>query len=163
MQKILSVLVVLCGAVIISSTAAAKSDVKSDVPSDSDSALAVGTEVHSYDNQMIQAGQIAEASAHARSHRHCWRAVKDAMVEAAVIDDRPTTKYAKQAAAELEEKYGFKKIDVSDPSDAPVGSVLVYGGHGAGHIEIRTADGFVSDFVSDHPSRRPLIGVYVRI
>ena len=30
----------------------------------------------------------------------------------------------------------------------PLGSVLVYGGKGAGHVELRTAKGFVSDFAS---------------
>ena len=157
-RKILSVLLALCGAMIISSTAFANSH----DPSDSDPA-AINTEIHSYDDQMIQAGEIAEANARSRSRRRCWRAVKNAMIKANVLDDRPTTKYAKQAGQELEEKYGFKKIEVSDPFEAPIGSVLVYGGRGAGHIEIRTADGFVSDFVSDHPSNRPLIGVYVRI
>ena len=44
----------------------------------------------------------------------------------------------------------------------PVGSVLVYGGRGAGHVEIRTDDGFVSDFKSNKPSKRPLIGVYIK-
>ena len=44
----------------------------------------------------------------------------------------------------------------------PVGSVLVYGGRGAGHVEIRTEGGFVSDFVSRTPSERPLVGVYVK-
>jgi hypothetical protein len=39
--------------------------------------------------------------------------------------------------------------------------VLVYGAsQAAGHVEIRTQNGFVSDFVSKTPSRRPLIGVF---
>ena len=158
-KKILSALLVLCGAAMFSSTAVAKSS-----PSDEGSeSAAISTEIKSYDDQMIQAGEIAELNARAKSRRHCWRAVKDAMIAAQVLEDRPTTKYAKQAGEELEEKFGFKKIEVGDPFQAPIGSVLVYGGRGAGHIEIRTADGFVSDFVSDHPSNRPLIGVYVRI
>jgi len=123
----------------------------------------ITTYIRSYDNQMIEAAQIAESNAHKRSHRRCWRAVKDAMVEAKVLEDRPTTRYAKQAGEELEQKYGFRKIDITNPFEAPIGSVLVYGGRGAGHVEIRTADGFVSDTVSSHPSRRPLIGVYVRV
>jgi hypothetical protein len=45
---------------------------------------------------------------------------------------------------------------------APVGSVLVYGGRGAGHVEFRTKQGFVSDFSTPNPSKRPLIGVYVK-
>jgi len=70
---------------------------------------------------------------------------------------------AKQAGQELVSNYGFKKVTVSDPYSAPVGAVLVYGaGRAAGHVEIRTADGFVSDFRSKTPSRRPLIGVYTK-
>ena len=46
----------------------------------------------------------------------------------------------------------------------PIGSVLVYGSRrGAGHVEIRTRRGFVSDFRASAPSRRPLIGVYAKI
>ena len=44
-----------------------------------------------------------------------------------------------------------------------VGAVLVYGGKDAGHVEIRTPTGFVSDFASDKPYlKRPLIGVFVK-
>jgi hypothetical protein len=45
---------------------------------------------------------------------------------------------------------------------APLGSVIVYGGKGAGHVEFRTKTGFVSDFSTPRPSKRPLIGVYVK-
>ena len=31
-----------------------------------------------------------------------------------------------------------------------------------GHIEFRTKTGFVSDFTNVNPSKRPLIGVYVK-
>jgi hypothetical protein len=51
---------------------------------------------------------------------------------------------------------------VNDPHAAPVGAVLVYGGRGAGHVEIRTETGFVSDHASLKPSPRPLIGVFVK-
>jgi hypothetical protein len=53
---------------------------------------------------------------------------------------------------------------VSDPFSAPVGSVLVYGtARSVGHVELRTRDGFVSDFRSKTPSRRPLLGVYAKL
>jgi hypothetical protein len=53
---------------------------------------------------------------------------------------------------------------VHDPFKAPVGAVLVYGARrAAGHVEIRTKDGFVSDFRSKIPSPRPLIGVYAKL
>jgi hypothetical protein len=58
---------------------------------------------------------------------------------------------------------GSKKLPVSDPYEAPVGAVLVYGAkRAAGHVEIRTREGFVSDFRSKTPSRRPLIGVFAK-
>ena len=44
----------------------------------------------------------------------------------------------------------------------PVGAVIVYGGADAGHVELRTASGFVSDFISPTPYPRPLIGIYVK-
>ena len=58
----------------------------------------------------------------------------------------------------------FRPLPVRDPYLAPIGSVLVYGSRrAAGHIEFRTRDGFVSDFKSKTPSRRPLLGVYAKI
>ena len=59
-------------------------------------------------------------------------------------------------------RYGFERLDVDDPFEAPVGSVLVYGGRGAGHVEFRTKTGFVSDHASRKPSTRPLIGVFIK-
>jgi hypothetical protein len=89
--------------------------------------------------------------------------VKEALLAAGVIKSRPTTPYAKQAGQELVNNFGFKKLPVNDPYQAPIGSVLVYNANrAAGHVEIRTKDGFVSDFRSKTPSRRPLLGVYVK-
>jgi hypothetical protein len=115
-----------------------------------------------YDSRMMRAAEIAAARARKHSTSRCWRYVKTAMLAANVIDSYPSTAYAKQAGAELYQRYGFKKIDVRDPYKAPVGAVLVYGGNGAGHVEIRTKSGFVSDFASATPSPRPLIGVYIK-
>jgi hypothetical protein len=111
---------------------------------------------------MVRAAEIAQARAHRHSTSLCWRYVKNALLAAKIISTRPDTAYAKQAASELQNEYGFKKLDVKDPYRAPVGSVIVYGGRGAGHVEFRTTKGFVSDFVSLRPSNRPLIGVYVK-
>ena len=58
--------------------------------------------------------------------------------------------------------FGFKKLAVQDPYAAPIGAVLVYGGRGAGHVEIRNKTGFVSDFRAAKPSKRQLIGVYAK-
>ena len=117
---------------------------------------------YKYDKRMIRAAKIAEERARAHSARRCWRYVKKALLAAEAVDTYPKTAYAKQAGGELASNYGFKRIKVSNPYDAPIGSILVYGGRGAGHVEIRTADGFVSDFKSKRPSKRPLIGVYVK-
>jgi hypothetical protein len=114
-----------------------------------------------YDSRMIRAAKIAEDRARSSSANHCWRYVKQALLQAHVVSSYPGTAYAKQAGPELV-RYGFKKISVKNPFKAPVGAVLVYGGRGAGHVEIRTASGFVSDFESAKPSKRPLIGVYVK-
>ena len=115
------------------------------------------------DPKLCRAATIAEERARAHSHSLCWRFVKEALVAAGVVSSRPTTSLAKQAGQELVSNYGFKKLAVADPYAAPVGAVLVYGASkAAGHVEIRTQDGFVSDFRSKTPSRRPLIGVFTK-
>jgi hypothetical protein len=115
------------------------------------------------DPRLMRAATIAEDRAHAHSRRQCWHAVKEALVASGVIDSRPKTVLAKQAAQELVSNYGFKRLPVTDPYQAPIGSVLVYDARrAAGHIEMRTQNGFVSDFRSNTPSRRPLIGVFVK-
>jgi hypothetical protein len=115
-----------------------------------------------YDARMIHAAEIAAERAHRHSTERCWHSVKDALLDAQVVATRPTSEYAKEAGDELEGKFGFTKLRITSPFEAPVGAVLVYGGRGAGHVEIRTATGFVSDFLSATPSPRPLIGIYVK-
>ena len=115
-----------------------------------------------YDRRMIRAAEIAAARAGAQSTSRCWHYVKDALLEAGVVSQRPTTAWAKQAGDELCHKFGFRRLHIRSPWDAPVGSVIVYGGHDAGHVELRTESGFASDFVSRTPYPRPLIGVYVK-
>jgi hypothetical protein len=115
-----------------------------------------------YDKTMLHAAQIAADRARAHSTSSCWRYVKQALLAAKTIDSYPKTVYAKQAGGELTSSYGFKRLGVGDPYKAPLGSVIVYGGRGAGHVEIRTEGGFVSDFVSPRPSPRPLIGIFVK-
>ena len=112
----------------------------------------------------MRAATIAQERAHAHSRSMCWHYVKEALLASGVIDSRPKSELAKDAAQDLVSNYGFKKLSVSDPFAAPVGSVLVYGAnHAAGHVEIRTQDGFVSDFFSKTPSPRPLLGVYAKL
>ena len=116
------------------------------------------------DPKLMRAATIAQERAHAHSRSMCWHYVKEALLASGVIDSRPKSEYAKDAAQELVDNYGFKKLAVRDPFAAPIGSVLVYGtSRSIGHVEIRTRDGFVSDFHSPTPSPRPLIGVYAKL
>ncbi len=113
--------------------------------------------------KLMRAATIAQERAHAHSRSLCWRAVKEALLASGVISSYPKSVNAKDAGQELMSSYGFKRLSVRDPFKAPLGSVLVYGAsRAAGHVEIRTKDGFVSDFKSPIPSRRPLIGVYAK-
>ena len=115
------------------------------------------------DPRLMRAASIAQERSHAHSKSRCWRYVKEALLASGVIDSRPKTALAKQAANELVQDYGFRKLPIRDPFAAPIGSVLVYNARGAaGHVEIRTKNGFVSDFRSKTPSRRPLMGVYAK-
>ena len=116
------------------------------------------------DRKLMQAATIAQERAHAHSRSMCWHYVKEALLASGVIDSRPKSELAKDAAQDLVSNYGFKRLPVNDPFSAPVGSVLVYGANrAAGHVEIRTREGFVSDFNSKTPSRRPLLGVYAKL
>jgi hypothetical protein len=116
------------------------------------------------DGRLMQAATIAQERAHAHSRSRCWHYVKDALLASGVIDSRPKTELARDAASELVSNYGFKRLPVTDPFSAPVGSVLVYGtARSVGHVELRTREGFVSDFRSKTPSRRPLLGVYAKL
>ncbi len=116
------------------------------------------------DRKLMQAATIAQERAHAHSRAMCWHYVKEALLASGVIDSRPKSEFAKDAAQDLVSNYGFKKLSVKDPFAAPLGSVLVYGANRtAGHVEIRTRDGFVSDFLSRTPSPRPLLGVYAKL
>src|SRR5207247_9369225 len=83
------------------------------------------------DGKLMQAATIAQERAHAHSRSMCWHYVKEALLASGVIDSRPKSELAKDAAQDLVTNYGFKKLPVNDPFDAPVGSVLVYGANHA--------------------------------
>ena len=118
---------------------------------------------NSIDPKLMRAASIAEERAHAHSREQCWHYVKQALVASGAVSSYPTSVNAKDAAKELVNNYGFRKLPVGNPYQAPVGSVLVYNNsRGAGHVEIRTKSGFASDFRSKIPSPRPLIGVYTK-
>lgn len=116
------------------------------------------------DPKLLRAATIAEERANAHSKSRCWRYVKEALLASGAVNSYPKTEFAREAGNELVSSYGYIRLAVRDPYQAPIGSVLVYGsGRAAGHVEIRTANGFVSDFRSSTPSRRPLIGVYAKV
>ncbi len=113
--------------------------------------------------KLIHAASIAQDRARAHSKSACWHYVKNALLASGIISTYPKSVYAKQAGEELVRDYGFKKLPIHDPYKAPIGSVLVYGARrAAGHVELRTKTGFVSDFQNKKPSKRPLIGVYAK-
>jgi hypothetical protein len=112
-----------------------------------------------YDRRMIRAAEIAASRACRKPTLRCWHFVKDALLDAGVVAKRPESPWAKQAGEELCSKFGFRKLPVTDPRDAPVGSVIVYGGADAGHVELRTDSGYASDFISrtPYPRRTPRV------
>jgi len=115
------------------------------------------------DLHLLKAARIAEANALPRSTMRCWRYVKQALLQAGAVAEYPATNYACQAGDELTSHYGFVRLAIHDPYRAPVGSVLVYSGGGAGHVEIRTEHGFASDYRSAWACRYRLIGVYAKL
>jgi hypothetical protein len=112
------------------------------------------------DPKLAKAATFAQERAHAESQEECWHYVKHALVAAGVINSYPETAYAAEAGNELMRKYGFKRLPIHDPYQAPIGAVLVYGDRNHGHVELRTKDGFVSDYHSKYHCSYPLIAVY---
>lgn len=112
------------------------------------------------DPKLMRAASIAKERATARTHFRCWQYVKEALVAAGVVKSYPKTAYAAEAGQELVQNYGFQQLSVRDPYKAPIGAVLVYGNHSRGHVEIRTRDGFVSDYHSKNRCFYPLVAVY---
>ena len=112
------------------------------------------------DPRLRRAATIAQERANARSKARCWQYVKEALLKSGAVSSYPKTAYAYQAGTELTRDYGFKKLSVRDPYLAPLGAVLVYGGRG--HVEIRTKDGFVSDYHTKNRCFYPLIAIYAK-
>ena len=93
------------------------------------------------DPKLMRAATIADERSHAKSKERCWHYVKEALVASGAVTSYPRSAYAYQAGEELVRFYGFRKIPVNDPYDAPLGAVLVYShGSRAGHVEIRTKE-----------------------
>ena len=114
------------------------------------------------DPRLRRAATIAQERANARTKARCWRYVKEALVASGAVNSYPKTNYAAQAGDELARDYGFKRLPIRDPYAAPVGAVIVYGrgSNGAGHVELRTKNGFVSDYFSRNRCFYPVIAVY---
>lgn len=109
-----------------------------------------------------EAASIAQERASRHSHGLCWRYVKQALVAAGAVKSYPKTNYAIEAGNELVRDYGFTRLSVHNPYAAPLGAVLVYGDLKAGHVEIRTKNGFASDYRSNNACFYHLIGVYAK-
>ena len=118
---------------------------------------------HRLDPKLMHAATLAEERAHAHSKAQCWHYVKEALVGAGAVSSYPKSAFAKEAGEELVRSYGFRRLSIRDPYSAPVGAVLVYAHGGApGHVEIRTKNGFVSDFYSKTACGYRLIAVYAK-
>lgn len=135
----------------------------------------------------VEAARYAEqqASGHPSIGR-CYAWVKTALQHSGAVSDYLPGVAAKGAGPALEAR-GFQNVlgdgrhAIRSAYDAPVGAVLVYGASAGatdrnaryGHIEIRTASGFASDYSSPRARTGPaenglegrgrvLIGVYVK-
>jgi len=115
------------------------------------------------DSRLVKAARIADEQAFPHSHARCWQYVKNALLEAGVVDVRPSTNYACEAGSELTSRYGFVRLPIHNPYSAPIGALLVYEGGTAGHVEFRTEHGFASDYHSQWACRYHLIGVYAKL
>ncbi len=114
------------------------------------------------DPRLRRAASIAQERANARTRARCWRYVKVALLAAGAVESYPKTAYARDAGDELVRNHGFKRLPIRDPYAAPLGAVIVYRNArgGAGHVELRTANGFVSDYRSRNKCYYPLLAVY---
>lgn len=109
------------------------------------------------------AASIAQSHAFPHSRGLCWRYVKQALVASGAVSSYPKTSYAIDAGNELVRNYGFTRLSVHNPYAAPLGAVLVYGDLRRGHVEIRTKDGFASDYHSNNACFYNLVGVYAKL
>jgi hypothetical protein len=113
--------------------------------------------------KLMRAATIAQERSNARSKGRCWHYVKEALLASGAVSSYPKSAFAAEAGNELVHSYGFTRLAVRDPYSAPVGSVLVYGNVPHGHVEIRTKDGFVSDYRSKNACYYPLVAVYAKL
>ena len=107
----------------------------------------------SIDPKLRRAATIAEERARAHSRSRCWHHV-GLHVEVGV-DEFVVFEVLRRE---------LHQLDLIDRQLCPCRELLqrVDERRKAGHVELRTKDGFVSDFRSRTPSHRPLLGVYVK-
>jgi hypothetical protein len=109
------------------------------------------------DGKLMRAATIAQERAHAHSRSMCWHYVKEALLASGVIDSRPKSELAKDAAQDLVSNYGFKKLSVSDPFATPVGSVLVLWRQTTPPVMSRSALRTVSSATSFRKRHHPVL------
>src|SRR5256886_15504984 len=74
----------------------------------------------SVDSKLRRAASIAEERAHAHSREKFWHYLKQALLASGSVNSYSQTAYGKEAATELVSTYGFTKLRVGGPYQAPV-------------------------------------------
>lgn len=116
----------------------------------------------------LKSASIARQSVLARSAGLCYRYVKRALLAGGAVDHYLGGKAALEAGPLLVQEgfvdiLGLPTAGIRSPYDAPEGAVIVYKATPTatdrnriyGHIEIRTADGFASDYFSQRARTGP--------
>lgn len=107
-----------------------------------------------------------------KSTLYCFRYVKLILQDCGATNGYLANRHAKNAGPELL-RSGFKKLPITDPVMAPIGSVIVYDNvcrtsNPSGHIEIKTGfSEYMSDYVDNMPISyrsgcRRVSGIYLR-
>lgn len=108
-----------------------------------------------------------------RSTGYCYRYVKLILQDCGAVPNYLGGVHARNAGPHLLAA-GFTRLSTLDPSEAPVGAVIVYNNacsatHPSGHIEIKASETeYISDYTATRPSSentrcRPVSGIYIRM
>ena len=104
---------------------------------------------------------------------YCYRYVKLILQDCGAVPNYLGGVHARNAGPHLLAA-GFTRLSTLDPSEAPVGAVIVYGNacsasHPSGHIEIKASEmEYISDYTSPTASSartscRPVQGIYIKM
>jgi len=117
---------------------------------------------------LLAAARIARRSVLKRSIGYCYRYVKNALLAGGATSQRLSGVAAAEAGSALVGQgfidiLGIPGAGIKSPYDAPEGAVIVYKATPSaidknriyGHIEIRTSDGFASDYFSPRARTGP--------